>query len=190
MRLNLIIISFLFVLIGSYSYAQTYQLNPKNSELSIEGTSTIHDWEMIAEKIEGEAIMDITNNNLKTINSLSFKVLVRDLKSGKSVMDSNMKKALNERDFKYITYQLQSIENKSLKDNQIIFNTLGKLTIAGKSNIHKIQVSVSIFNNKVIFKGKLKLDMTKYNIVPPTVVMGTIKTGKEITINFMVEYVQ
>ena len=43
-------------------------------------------------------------------------------------------------------------------------------------------------DGSVQFIGSVTFNMTNFNIDPPTAVMGTIKTGDEITIKFQVIY--
>jgi hypothetical protein len=40
----------------------------------------------------------------------------------------------------------------------------------------------------MIFSGKQKIDMTLYGVEPPKALMGTIKTGKDVVVDFKVTY--
>lgn len=54
-----------------------------------------------------------------------------------------------------------------------------------------MQVSYNIHSpEKVAFMGEIKINMTEFNVDPPTALLGTIKTGEEITIKFQVFFVQ
>jgi hypothetical protein len=41
-----------------------------------------------------------------------------------------------------------------------------------------------ISGNRIQIKGSKKVKMTDFNISPPTAMLGTLKTGDEVTISF------
>jgi hypothetical protein len=43
---------------------------------------------------------------------------------------------------------------------------------------------VQVTNNNVTFTGKKTIKMTEFEVEPPTALLGTIKTGDEVTISF------
>ena len=49
-----------------------YKLNEANSKLIVTGTSTIHDWEVNAEKFNGETTLKKVDENTVSINSIDF----------------------------------------------------------------------------------------------------------------------
>ena len=161
------------------------------SDLTIYGTSSLHDWEIIAEKMTGSCEVKIENNKVSEVTNLTFHVIVNGLKSGKSGMDDNTYIALNEEKYPKITYKLTSVERTApSKDGEsTIFVTKGTLTIAGFSKEVDLKVAAKkATGGGVQFIGKTVFNMTDYKVDPPTAVFGTIKTGDEITIIFKVVY--
>ncbi|HAZ23748.1 MAG TPA: hypothetical protein DCY95_03015, partial [Algoriphagus sp.] len=69
-------------------YAQQQLFTIKNSaEVKVSGTSTIHDWDMVTEgPLQGQASINLLSGKLEGIQSLTIKVPVKCLKSGKSSM--------------------------------------------------------------------------------------------------------
>ena len=39
-------------------------------------------------------------------------------------------------------------------------------------------------NGEIYFQGSKSIDMTQFGITPPTALMGTLTTGKDVTITF------
>ncbi len=163
--------------------AQNYKLDNTNSKLEVLGTSTIHDWEIVAEEMAGTANYSIENNQIK-ITQLALNIKVEGLKSGKSSMDNNTYEALKSEQFSHIKYVLKESHNTAANE----IKTMGVLTIAGVSQTIQMTVKTKIIDSKTNFTGEIPLKMTDYNIDPPTAIMGTIKTGDEITIKFNIQF--
>jgi len=161
----------ILMLVGMVVYAQPLTLDKANSQLSILGTSSVHDWASIVEKFDASATLK--DNELANVK---FEAQVKSIKSGKSGMDKNTYTALDADHHSKISFAASSlkIEGDKLTGN-------GSLTIKGKTN--QIPVSLSIQQKGVyIISGEIDLKMTDYGVEPPTALLGTIKTGDTITI--------
>lgn len=169
--------------------AQESKVVLAESKLVVDGTSNLHDWTIEAKAMSGKSTMTIDAGNLKAIKSLDFAVEVEQLKSGKSGMDNNTFKALNSKTYKTINYKLVSVTKiTELSDGNFTVETQGDLTISGVTKRINQTFTVKIIGKKAIFSGKTKIDMTVFGVKPPTALMGTIKTGKEVTVDFKVTY--
>lgn len=166
---------------------QTYQVNPRDSKLEVQGTSTLHDWEIEAEEMSGKASINMESRQL-TVDALNFAVKSRSLKSGKSSMDNNTFKALKTEKYPTINFVLTSIESTSGSYPTYKLNAKGNLTIAGVTREVSMPVTAAVHGEQIAFKGRYEFNMTDYKIDPPTALMGTIKTGDELTIDFEILY--
>ncbi len=167
------------------SQAQTYQLNNGISKLKVEGTSNIHDWEIVAEKQQGKLSAEVQDGKITKINQLDFTVTAESLKSGKSGMDKNTYKALSTDKHKKIIFKLtkvNSIDCSATNSCKIV--ATGNLTIAGKTNSIDIDFDAKIYGTKIIFIGSKTLKMTDFGVDPPKAMFGTITTGDVIVIKF------
>lgn len=181
------ILTLLFIWVGAlFTPTQKYTINPQQSSLEIVGTSSIHDWEIKAKSFSGTAA--ISEENGLTIDQLGFDVKVAHLKSDYTAMDKNTRKALNAEKYPTIHYELLKVINSKNDGKNYTLLTKGKLTIAGKTKEVEMTVKAVKESSKAKFSGKLTFDMTDFGVDPPTAVMGTIKTGNQITIKFNVEY--
>ena len=169
--------------------AQDSKVVLAESKLKVLGTSNLHDWEIDAKAMSGKATMAIEAGDLKSIKNLDFAVEVEQLKSGKSGMDNNTFKALNSKTYKTINYKLVSVTKiTEISAGNFTVETQGDLTISGVTKRINQTFTVKIVGKKAIFSGKTKIDMTVFGVKPPTALMGTIKTGKDVTVDFKVTY--
>jgi len=151
--------------------------------MKIEGTSSLHDWHINVEEQSGDLSLEQAEDFM--INYLKLTVMSESLKSGKSRMDKNTYKALNSDDYNKITFKyLKTSEVKKLSENIYEVNGLGELTISGTTREVLMSLKIELKDNMVILTGKNDLKMTDFGIEPPRALLGTIKTGDEITISY------
>lgn len=159
------------------------------SKLVVDGTSNLHDWTIEAKAMSGKASVTLEAGDLKALKNLDFSVEVEQLKSGKSGMDKNTFKALKSTSNKNISFKLvKVVKMTTVSDNNYTIETQGDLTIAGATKRINQTFTVKLTGKKMVFSGKQKIDMTVYGVEPPKALMGTIKTGKDVTVDFKVTY--
>lgn len=156
------------------------------SVVLIEGTSTLHDWESNVEKTEAQLVV----NNLEdvTIETLNVKVDVLSIKSGKKLMDKLTYKALKAKKYPNITFVFKKGEIIGENEAFIDIKLNGDLTIAGVTKNVSVVTKINKLGNTILLKGSHKLKMTDFGIDPPKALLGTIKTGDEITIKFNLKF--
>lgn len=156
------------------------------TQATIKGTSTLHDWDMTSSKGQTTASFIIEGNQVKKINTLTFIVPAESLKSDKSGLDKNAYKALETDRHKNITFTMTSGTIAATGSNTFQVRATGNLTIAGTTKQTTI-AATGQFNpsdKSIAVNGSTKFNMTGYDVKPPTVMMGTIKTGDEITVTY------
>lgn len=163
--------------------AQTYTLNNDQSEVTIFGTSNIHDWEITVEQQKGNITLE--EGGTPVIKAMEVSIPVKSLKSGKSGMDKNTYNAMNADKYENVTFKLTgpaTLEDAGNGNYKV--KAMGDLTIAGVTKSTDLNFSAKISGGTLELTGEKKLDMTTYNVEPPTALMGTIKTGKDVTLKF------
>lgn len=177
-----------FALVGK---AQTAKLNIKESSILVKGTSSLHDWRCKTEQITGDISYKADALTLKDITDLDLQLVVKSMRSIKengnyyeSGMDKNMYKALNAEKFPKITFTLIDISNVKASAGKADFVAKGNLTIAGNQKPISFPVNATLTANGIIFNGTTSFKMTSFSVTPPRALLGTIKTGDEITIEF------
>ena len=166
------------------SAQQDFKLS--TSKIQIAGTSTLHDWTADVTKYNGTAILNFTNKTLTGIKSMTLQMDAKSIKCSKGgAMDKNLYKAINTEKYPSISFILTKVTLVS--GNKV--NAEGKLTIAGTTQSVSIQATSNYANGEWIFMGSKVLKMTDYNVEPPVVLLGTLKTGNEITISFETTFI-
>jgi len=174
-------------------YAQSiYKLtDSKDIGMKLSGTSTLHNWTMNASAFGGEAQFEVKQDSrqLSAIKSLTFSLAVQDLKSGESGLDKNAYKALKTSTYKDIVFKLLSATVTPGKDNKYLVKAQGNLTIAGVTKEVTINATAVVNENGTITcTGSHQLNMTDYGVKPPTFMLGAMKTGDAITLDFTMVY--
>ena len=171
------------------SLAQSLSVNSAASELKIEGSSNLHDWEMVAQQVKGTMQVTLEDGRLTKIDQLNFVVVAESLESGKGGMDKNAYKALDTKKHKDITFKLQSVDKLDCSSNTTcVISAKGTLSIAGTTRPIELTLDATSSNNNIILSGSYSLKMTDFNVDPPKAMFGTITTADELKINFKVQY--
>jgi hypothetical protein len=174
------------------------------SLVRIEGTSTIHNWQVeghliggtaefgagFPERIRGQSAPGPVEARVNAF------IPVRSLKSVKSdgspysdAMDEIMYGKLLAEEHKRISYSLKSLTVKQRPDpaSPIQCEAVGLLGVAGQTNTVTMPATITPgADGKIGFAGSLNLKMTDFNITPPapTAAGVVIKTGDEVTLKF------
>lgn len=182
-----IFLLFALVSLVTTSWAQS-GYTVKASRFTIDGSSNVHDWQSKVTGITGTADLNIENGAFKGIRQLSVTIPVKGIKSPKgSIMDNKTYDALKQEDYPNITYKLVKVNSVTQKGGAYEVSTTGNLTIAGVTKSVDITVTAKdLGNNAWQFEGSKPLKMTDFKISPPTALMGTMKTGDDVTIKFAV----
>jgi hypothetical protein len=181
----MLVIMLSVALFPSFTYAQrVYNVNKEESEIEIQGTSSIHDWEMIVEDYQLETQLAKGENNAHLINMISFSCAVEAITADNRIMDGKTHDALKEDDHP----RIQFTANYNDSPLEVVSGKTyikGSLRIAGVTR--KIQFPVNIrfiSGSSYRAKGEVSMRMTDFNVEPPTAMMGALETGDEVTIVF------
>ena len=100
-------------------------------------------------------------------------------------MDNNAYKALKTDKNPAITYTMTSAKVTNGNGGDIIVQCKGKLTIAGATRDEEIIATVKPnADNTLTVSGSRTISMKDFSMKPPSFMMGTVKTGNDVTIKF------
>jgi YceI-like domain len=113
-------------------------------------------------------------------------VPVDKLASGEKGLDANMRKALKGDQFKEIRFRMQSYDVRPPAASGALFTVLlhGRLSLAGVERAIDVDAAGVQAGTGIRLTGSKDLLMTDYQIKPPTMMLGTIKTANQITVKF------
>lgn len=163
----LVLVSFTYVGLAQ----ETFTLSP-DSKLTIDGTSTIHDWTVAANSISGSTTAE--EGLPKTIE---FEVAVGEIQSERGAsMDKKMHAALKKEEHPKISFNLTEVKNS--------MNLAGKLNVAGQEKAVEIPVKMNVDGGSLKISGEYAITLQDYGIEPPTAMFGQIIVGNDVTVKF------
>jgi len=195
---SLITTILIFFLTAVSNFAQTtnskYVVTDKSS-FKITGTSTLHDWDADVKGIQStiDFNADALSGDTQTspVSSLSLTIPVKNIKGDRGGMNGKIYDALKVKKHPNIIFTLTKAELINSENGSSISPSDFELTVAGNLNIAGVSRDVSFpvegqlqSDGTYKFTGKYQIDMTDYNVDPPSAIFGTIKSGKDVTVSF------
>jgi len=175
----------LFVLLVGKTFAGPVWKVTK-ADIVIYGTSNLHDWEMVVKEVKSQQNILFSGGQL-IIGNVDLTVPVQRIESGNSIMDGKAREALKGSTYPSIRFTAGST-TIPVSNNTFGGKIRGRLEIAGV--LKEVEIPVNGFvkaDKNLMLKGEYVIDMTGYNVKPPTAVFGTLKTGKEVKVSFTFE---
>jgi hypothetical protein len=165
------------------------------SRLWLTGKSTMHDYhstasdwsvnltprEGFSEPADHAAVEKLVRES--GVASVAVKVPVKGLKSEKDGLDKNLQKALKAEQFPSIDVTLNSYTVSPTGDSLAIVAE-GEITVAGKTIPLKLEGVGRPTAEGLRVTGRKPLLMTSFDVKPPKMMMGTIKTRDEVVIHW------
>ncbi len=154
----------------------------KSSTSTVQGTSSLHEWESEITGVDFKGILITDATSVKEIKSAELKIPVKGIKSTKGkTMDNKTYEAFHYEKNPDITFKYISAKPGTEGNWEIN----GTLSMAGSSHPIALSTTIKVLpNGEVRVTSSKKIKMTEFNMQPPTAVMGTIKVGDEVTLNF------
>jgi hypothetical protein len=163
--------------------AQVQYQQKNDFTLTINGTSTMHDWEMKTSKIACNATFTFyEDGELGGLTLLNFTMPAESLKSERSGLDAVAYRALKTNKFPTITFNLKSA---AVSKQGTVITCSGSLTVAGVTqNIDIVGAAQVNADRSINIKGSKQINIRDFDIEPPTFLFGQFSTGENVTISF------
>jgi polyisoprenoid-binding protein YceI len=188
MKRGIQILALLILTTFNISQAQTNYTIKDAPSIKINGTSTLHNWEMESSTATCNATFVLNaSNQITGITAIHFSTPVEQLKSGKGAMDKNAYKALNKDKYPAITFELTPGTATITPKGGGVFTVkgYGKLSFGGGIRDIELLADCKVNADKTItVTGTRNIGMKDYGVKPPSFMMGAVKTGNEIVLNF------
>ncbi|GAB4094227.1 YceI family protein [Flaviaesturariibacter terrae] len=160
-------------------------------EITVNGTSNLHDWTMKSLGNGIEAVFYAPSAaKVATINPpMLFTMPVKNLKSNESMMDSRAYTALKADKFPALSFRLLAVTPGAVQGNRMPVRATGQLTIAGVTrDIVLNAMSVTNADGSVLITGSQPIRFSEYGLKPPSFMLGALRVGDELTINYTVRF--
>src|ERR1700737_5268124 len=162
------------------------------SELSIEGTSSLHAFHCKTNKIN--AYVDVDPGYTKDLTkiarpivSVKIVIAVRTLTCGNGQMDKNMYSTLKVDENPVIKYTLSGYDilDGSASPTAFVAKTTGTLTISGQEKIIAMKINAErLSDGKATAQAEKEILMTDLGFQPPSFMFGSLKVGNQIKVKF------
>jgi hypothetical protein len=173
-------------LLGTLAAGAQARYASSTIDLTVSGTSTLHDWTMKSVKADCSGNFTINGaGQIVGVDELVFSTPATSLKSEHSSMDNNAYKALKTDKNPVISYTVNTVTVAPAEAGGFVVTCKGKLSIAGASRDQDV-IALCKLNpdNSINVTGTEKISMKAFSVDPPTFMLGTIKTGNEIVLAF------
>lgn len=171
---------------GSLQAQDAYRV--ADPDIKVLGTSNLHNWSMEAKDITCSAKFGFgaeTSALPQSLAALDLVIPIHNLKSGESLLDSRAYTSLKADKFGAITFTSTSAVIVPGQRNQFQVKSTGTMTIAGVGRPVVLIVACQVnADGSITCSGSQQLKMTDYQIKPPSFMLGALKTGDLLTINF------
>jgi YceI-like protein len=160
------------------------------SEITIQGTSTLHDFHCKTDKII--AYVDVDPSYTKDLTkvarplvSVKVNIVARTLTCGGGTIDNNMYKTLKTDQFQMIKYTMSGYDLLDATSSSFSANTKGTLQIAGQDKAVDIKINAArLAEGKASAEGEETIKLTDFGIDPPSFMFGRLKVGNELKVKF------
>ena len=162
------------------------------SELTIEGTSSLHAFHCKTNKIL--AYVDVDPGYTKDLTkvarpivSVKVNIVVRTLTCGNGQMDKNMYSTLDADKNPLIKYTMANYDiiDGTKSPAAFVANTTGTLTISGQEKVINMKINAErLSDGTATAQAEQALLMSDFGIKPPSFMFGSLKVGDEIKVKF------
>jgi len=167
------------------------RLDP-GSELTIEGTSSLHAFHCKTDKIN--AYVDVDPSYTKDLTkiarpivSVKVNIVVRTLSCGNGQMDKNMYSTLKADENPLIKYTMSGYDilDGSATPAAFVAKTTGTLTISSQEKTIDMKVSAErLSDGKATAQAEQSILMSDFGIKPPSFMFGRLKVGDAVKVKF------
>ena len=170
-----------------FSQSQTYSATD-GSYVEVHGSSTLHDWSMRSEVLTSEVTFDIENGMPGSLESVVFIVQKVTLKSDQARLHRMAHEEMDAENYPEITFQSTGNGISRLDENTFRVSAEGDLTVSGVTRRINVEATCAIEGQLLICSGAKDLRMTDFDIDPPRLFLGTLRTHDDMTVEFNMMY--
>ena len=154
-----------------------------NVDFTVSGTSTIRGWTCTVKGVmaatPGSGSAKAAPGFPNGVQSATVTVQVRNFQCPEDEMKQHLMDAMKPDKFPEIVYRLEKYDVTGAQAQ-----ATGTITIASVTAPIVLPISLKAAADGVQIEGDTRLDMTKFGVDPPVVMLGMLKVGPQIRIAF------
>lgn len=163
--------------------AQSPTAQQPNVDFTVSGTSTVRGWTCSAKGVmtvtPGTGSSQPAPGFARGVQTATVTVPVKAFSCPNEEMTQHLLEAMKADKFSEIVYRLERYE---VTGGQA--HATGTMTILGVTQSISFPVALKASAQGVQVEGNTRLDMTKFGVDPPVVMLGLLKVGPQIRIEF------
>ena len=168
---------------GLVSLARPAAAQQPNVDFNVSGTSTIRGWTCSARGVirftPGTGSSKPAPGFASGVQTATATVPVKAFQCPNDEMTQHLLEAMKAEQFSEIVYRLEKYE---VTGGQA--QATGTLTITGVTQPISLPIALKASPQGAQIEGSTRLDMTKFGVEPPVVMLGLLKVGPQIRIEF------
>ena len=146
-------------------------------KITIVGTSNLHGWTCESTAFTGSGNGTASGSSLTALTALSVNVPVNSVDCDNGTMNGKLRQALGANVIAY------SATSATVSGANI--RITGRLAIHGQARPVTITAQArSLGSGRFRVTGSVPVTMSQYGVSPPTALLGTLRTGDAVTVNF------
>lgn len=160
-----------------------------DSKIGFDGTSTLHPFHAYTSNLKLKGVLGGEKGGKDwarrvILTALDFSFPIKTLKSGDGLLDSNLYKCIDTDKHPNVQFVSQSCKMKISDAGDVEVTAEGTLEMNGAAREILVKAEGKLEGNRFRLKGKKQLSLVEYGIKPPVLMMGAIRVGDEITVQF------
>lgn len=159
----------------------------EKAKLTVEGTSTVRPFKCDARavKLNARGSGEGVAGAIPDLSAGTLEVATADLDCANNTMNDHLRTALVAKDHPTIRFSLTKQELGAASGDGLAMKLHGKLTLSGQTHPVVVEgVAIAQGEGALRFQGSHRLDMTRWEVKPPRLMLGTLKVGDEVTISY------
>ena len=167
---------------GTIVNAQTLKI--KSSTFTISGTTNVHPFKSKSTTATGQ--MTVADNKVTAMN---IDVPVKSILSGEKLMDKKTYETFDDAKNPTISFKMTEVNSVQVNGSEITASVGGTLSMGGASK--KVIVKANgkeVKPGTYTFTGSMPLKMSDYKMKAPTAMLGAMKVGDLVTVNYTVTF--
>lgn len=186
--LSIIILTVSGLIPDSFSQSIKYT-STGDSYVTVNGTSTLHDWELHSGTLSSEAVFSTgSGEDLESLDSVLFTLEKTTLESERSRLQRMAHEEMDAENHPEITFHSNGDGTVEANGDVYEVTANGDLTISGVTREVSVEATCTIGDEELVCTGAKDLNMTGFDIDPPTLLLGSIRTHDEVTVEFHIVY--